>query len=85
MIAMFVGTSAIDSRTHSRKFVEVSNEMRLIVVATIDRDLRPLGIRVEVGRRKGALKTLEPRKQFGRQAYLLFEQLNETARTQACG
>ena len=58
--------SEIECGGRSRgKLTEIRDEVRLIVVSALERDVDPLGILVEC--LKNTLKTQNPRKNFGRQ------------------
>lgn len=60
MIKMLTRTRCIDRRCEAGKCLEIVNEVRLVIVATIESHIGPVNLRSAMNPAQNSLKSLHP-------------------------
>ena len=84
MVDMFASMGEVGGGADSRKALEIMDEMGLIEVAAIQRDLRPIDFLSVAEGVQNLLKTQDPAKQFRRQSDGFIKNLDEPPGAVTC-
>ena len=82
MVQMLRGTRRVHSRRKSGKALKIMNEMRLVIIPAIDRNIRPVNERCAMNLSQHTLKSLHAAERLRREPHLVVKQFHKPAMAQ---